>query len=98
MSSVTVTKHGLERLASGHPWIYRSDVIAPEGTPAGAVRILDQKRHLHGQALYSTKSQIALRFLTREDRPIDEKFFAERILAAEAARKPLVKVLKRAEW
>jgi 23S rRNA (cytosine1962-C5)-methyltransferase len=90
MSSVTVTKRGLERLASGHPWIYRSDVIAPEGTQAGAVRILDQKRRLYGQALYSTKSQIALRFLTREDGPIDEKFFAEKILAAEAARKPLV--------
>ncbi len=88
--TVTVTKRGLERLGAGHPWIYRSDIIAPDGAEAGVVRILDQKKHFHGQALYSTQSQIALRFLTREERAFDEKFLSERILAAVETRKQLV--------
>ncbi len=88
--TVTVTKRGLERLAAGHPWIYRSDLIAPEGVQAGVVAIVDQKKHFHGQALYSTQSQIALRFLTRELRPFDATFLAERIRSAASFRKQIV--------
>ena len=85
--TVTITKRGVERLASGHPWIYRSDVIHPAGIEAGVVRIIDQKKRFYGQALYSTQSQIALRFLTREERPFDSTFLAERIRAAAAYRR-----------
>ena len=85
--TVSITKRGVERLASGHPWIYRSDVIHPAGIEAGVVRIIDQKKRFYGQALYSTQSQIALRFLTREERPFDGAFLAERIRAAAAYRR-----------
>jgi 23S rRNA (cytosine1962-C5)-methyltransferase len=88
--TVTITKRGVERLASGHPWIYRSDVIHPAGIEAGVVRIIDQKKRFYGQALYSTQSQIALRFLTREERPFDGAFLAERIRAAAAYRRQVV--------
>ena len=85
-STVTITSRGIERLASGHPWIYRSDVITAEGIEPGVVRLIDKKNHFWGQALYSTQSQIALRFLTREERPFDAAFLAERILTAAAFR------------
>jgi 23S rRNA (cytosine1962-C5)-methyltransferase len=80
--TVTISKRGVERLASGHSWIYRSDVITPVGVEAGVVRLRDQKNRFWGQALYSSQSQIALRFLTREERACDAVFFAERIRAA----------------
>jgi 23S rRNA (cytosine1962-C5)-methyltransferase len=84
--TVTITSRGIERLASGHPWIYRSDVVAPTGVEPGVVRLIDRKNHFWGQALYSNQSQITLRFLTREERPFDAAFLTERILAAAAFR------------
>jgi 23S rRNA (cytosine1962-C5)-methyltransferase len=83
---VVITARGIERLASGHPWIYRSDVVPAEGLEPGVVRLTDRKHHYWGQALYSTHSQIALRFLTREERPFDANFLTERIRAAAAYR------------
>ncbi len=86
--SVTITTRGIERLTSGHLWIYRTDVDDATGAEPGAiVRLLDRKKHFWGQALYSSTSQIALRLLTREKRPFDEAFLAERILAAASFRR-----------
>jgi 23S rRNA (cytosine1962-C5)-methyltransferase len=85
--TVTIAARGIERIASGHLWIYRADVADASGAEPGAVvRLLDRKRRFWGQALYSSKSQIALRLLTREDRPFDDAFLAERIRAAAAFR------------
>jgi len=50
--------------------------------PGAVVRVQDQRRRYLGQALYSSKSQLALRLLTREKRPFDRAFLAERIAAA----------------
>src|SRR5208337_1633656 len=82
-----INSRGIERLASGHPWIYRSDVITSEGVEPGVVRVIDKKHHFWGQALYSANSQITLRFLTREERPFDAAFLTERIRAAAAFRR-----------
>src|SRR5208337_3359224 len=85
--TVTITSRGVERLASGHPWIYRSDVVTSTGVEPGVVRLVDQKNCFWGQALYSSQSQIALRFLTRYARPIDAAFLTDRIRAAAAFRR-----------
>ena len=50
--------------------------------PGSVVRVQDRRRRYLGQALYSSKSQLALRLLTRERRPFDRAFLAERIAAA----------------
>ena len=89
--SVIITSRGIERIASGHPWIYRSDVVPPEGVEPGVVRVIDRKNRFWGQALYSSQSQIALRLLTREERPFDADFLAERIRAAAAFRQQVAK-------
>jgi 23S rRNA (cytosine1962-C5)-methyltransferase len=84
--TVVISSRGVERLASGHPWIYRSDVVKSEGIEPGVVRLIDQKNCFWGQALYSSQSQIALRFLTRYARPIGAAFLTERIHTAAAFR------------
>lgn len=53
------------------------------------VRILDPRKRFLGQALYSDQSQIALRFLTNYDRPIDANFLAGRIRMAAAFRRQI---------
>jgi 23S rRNA (cytosine1962-C5)-methyltransferase len=55
---------------------------ASKAEPGAVVRVQDRRRRYLGQALYSSKSQIALRLLTRERRVFDRVFLAERIAAA----------------
>ena len=80
--TVRVTARGAERWKQGHPWIYRSDVAdEPDKTP-GIVPVTDRKGKFLGQALYSPKSEIRLRLLTRGKEPIDATWWRERIAAA----------------
>ena len=80
--TVKVTARGAERWKQGHPWIYRSDVAdEPDKTP-GIVPVTDRKGKFLGQALYSPKSEIRLRLLTRGKEPIDATWWTERIAAA----------------
>jgi 23S rRNA (cytosine1962-C5)-methyltransferase len=91
LPAVTITARGIERIASGHLWIYRTDVADTSGAEPGAVvRLLDRRKRFWGQALYSSKSQIALRLLSREDRPFNDAFLAERIRAAAAFREQVI--------
>ena len=86
--AVTITRRGSERLAQGHVWIYRGDVAAsPPGLEGGEVVALrDGRGRFQGKAFWSERSKIALRLLTRDDVPVDEEFFAERIDSALALR------------
>ena len=80
--TVKVTARGAERWKQGHPWIYRSDVAEePDKTP-GIVPVTDRKGKPLGQALYSPKSEIRLRLLTRGTESIDAQWWAERIASA----------------
>jgi len=87
LPSVTISARGVERIVTGHPWIYRADLApATQAEPGSIVRVVDRKNRYWGQAHYSSKSQIALRMLTREDRPFDRAFLAARIASAAAYR------------
>lgn len=80
---IRITSRAIDRIVAGHPWIYRDDIRATESVPAGAVvRLIDRRGHFWGQALYSDRSQIALRLLTRDERLFDRRFLEERILQA----------------
>ncbi|MGQ0816365.1 MAG: class I SAM-dependent rRNA methyltransferase [Gemmatimonadota bacterium] len=85
----SVSRRAATRWAHGHPWIYRSDVIQTPTTAAGTTRVTDENGRLLGTALWSPSSQISLRMLTRDDRPIDAGFWRERIEAALAYRESL---------
>jgi 23S rRNA (cytosine1962-C5)-methyltransferase len=89
-SSVVISPRGVERLRSGHLWIYRSDVRTAEAEPGAVVRLTDERGHFQGRAFYSDKSQISLRLLTREDVPVDRAFFAQRLRRAADLRARIV--------
>src|SRR5690349_16409367 len=86
MHTVAISARGEDRLHAGHPWIYRSDVKASGVGPGEVVAVVGRHQRRLGSALYSDQSQIALRMLTRDDRPIDEAFWRARLEAAVAFR------------
>lgn len=91
LPEVKISSRGIDRIVSGHPWVYRNAVHEANGAEPGAiVRMVDRRGHFWGQALYSSASQIALRLITREERPFDQSFLAERIREAAAFRGRIV--------
>jgi len=63
--TVTVSHRSALRLQGGHLWVYRSDILKPEGVPPGSlVQVRDARGRSLGAALYSSSSQIAIRLLT----------------------------------
>jgi 23S rRNA (cytosine1962-C5)-methyltransferase len=89
-SSVVISSRGVERLRSGHLWVYRSDIRTAPAETGAVVRLVDDRGRFHGRAFYSDKSQIAVRLLTHDETPVDHAFFAERIRRAAAYRRLIV--------
>jgi 23S rRNA (cytosine1962-C5)-methyltransferase len=83
MDRAIVTARGAARWVSRqHPWIYRSDIAEFPSSNAGAVEVSDERGSFIGVALWSPRSTISLRMLTREQRVIDEAFWRERLEAS----------------
>ena len=62
--TVRVNRKAVNRIASGHPWIFRSDVVDTGGAAAGdIVKVADERGRILCQAHYSSASQIVLRRL-----------------------------------
>jgi 23S rRNA (cytosine1962-C5)-methyltransferase len=90
MDEIVVSRRGAARWRQrGHPWIYRSDVVAPAVIPAGAVRVLDEAGGVVGTALWSSASQIAVRMLSRRVVDVGASFWRERVSAAWSYRQAL---------
>src|SRR5215207_3121664 len=86
-SQVTITRRGADRARGGHLWIYRSDVRDAGGAEGGAVvRVRDERGRAVGRALYSSRSEIALRLLTTREETIDRDWWRARLRAAAARR------------
>lgn len=80
---IVVTKRGAERARVGHLWIYRSDVANAASVRGGeVVRVGDERGRYIARALYSDRSEIALRILTLRDEEITREWWRERIRAA----------------
>jgi 23S rRNA (cytosine1962-C5)-methyltransferase len=91
LKTVRINRKGAGRLASGHPWVFTSDVVDPGGAEGGeAVRVIDPAGRPLGVAHYSSSSQISLRLLSREPAAIGRDFFLRRIGAAEQFRRRIV--------
>jgi len=88
--TVVVSSRGADRIRTGHPWVYRSDVRSADASPGAVVRVTDASKNFLGHAFYSDKSQIAVRLLTRHDVPVNRAFFAERIRQAAEYRRRVV--------
>ena len=79
MNSAKVNKRGASRIRQGHLWIYRSDVIAVDVNGGSIVSVLDESGNFVGQAFYSDKSEIALRFLALTKETIDDGWWHDKI-------------------
>lgn len=87
---VALGPRGTERWQSGHPWIYRADLLqVPPLTGGEVVRVVDARGWFLGQAFYSSTSKISLRWLSFEDVVIGPELFAARIAQADALRRSL---------
>ena len=77
---VVVNRKGEARIRRGHPWVFRTDVIAAEESlePGALVRVLGPRQVPLGFALFSTRSEITLRLITRGS-VLPEDFIERRI-------------------
>jgi 23S rRNA (cytosine1962-C5)-methyltransferase len=87
--TITITSRGEDRIRSGHPWIYRSDLVQVHAEGGHTVRVISSRGRALGYALYSDRSEIALRLLTREDEAPTPETWRQRIAAAVAYRASL---------
>ncbi|HYN86137.1 MAG TPA: class I SAM-dependent rRNA methyltransferase [Pyrinomonadaceae bacterium] len=85
-AQVTISRRGAERARAGHLWIYRTDVRdAGSAGPGAVVSVVDERGRAYGAALYSARSEIALRLLASSGEAVDREWWRGRI--REAARR-----------
>ena len=87
--AVVISARGEERVRSGHPWIYRADVVDVHAGGGDIVEVIGPRRRRIGSALFSDQSQISLRVLTVGENVADESLLRTRIEAAIRVRESL---------
>src|SRR5207248_1214275 len=70
--TVTISTRGEERVRSGHPWIYRTDVGDVHAEAGDRVLVRNARGRTLGHALFSDRSQIAIRMLAYGDQAADD--------------------------
>src|SRR5262245_28936596 len=61
--TVVIARRGADRVRSGHPWIYQSDIVEAQAEAGDIVRVREERRRGIGWGLFSSQSQIALRMM-----------------------------------
>jgi len=82
MPTAIVSARGEQRIRSGHPWIYRADVLEVDAAAGDTVAVIGPRRRRLGMALFSDRSQIPLRMLTRGEAPAGLDLWRARLQAA----------------
>ncbi len=78
-----VNRKAAARVASGHPWIFSSDVLdRGDASPGDAVRVVDPGGRLLGTAHYSSTSLISLRMLSPRSETVDKEFLLARLMSS----------------
>lgn len=91
MKTIRVNRKAAARVASGHPWIFSSDLTDRGSAEGGeAVQVVDPKGHLLGTAHYSSTSQISLRLLSAANEAVDLSFYRKRLERAAGHRRRIV--------
>jgi 23S rRNA (cytosine1962-C5)-methyltransferase len=82
MAPIKISNRGAKRIRKGHLWVYRSDVReVGEVEPGAIVEAVDEASNFVGQAFYSDKSEITLRFLTTAREQINRDWWRARLRA-----------------
>lgn len=88
-ASAVLSARGTERLRLGHPWIYRSDIAKAKAEPGDLVLVKSERGRPLGWALWSSESQIALRFVSTDGNVNDDTLWRDRLVTAIAYRDSL---------
>src|SRR3989442_4035845 len=80
--TVTISARGEQRLKSGHLWIYRADVADVRAEAGDRVVVRGPRGRTLGHALFSDRSQIALRLLAYGEEPADDALIRRRVESA----------------
>lgn len=88
-ATIVLKSEDARRIIAGHPWIYSGSIYKIVGEPADGdvVTIQDNKERFIGLGFFNSKSKINVRVISREQTPIDEEFFVQRISRALEVRK-----------
>jgi 23S rRNA (cytosine1962-C5)-methyltransferase len=86
--AVILNRHNTHRVLRGHCWVYVTEVERVEGAPVAGdvVAVRDAGGRAVAWGFYNPQSKIRVRVLTRSERPIDDTFLRERLVAAIAHR------------
>ena len=79
---VTISARGEQRVRLGHPWVYRTDVVDVAADGGDVVQVIGPRQRVLGTALFSDRSQIAIRMLSRGEHGADPTLFRSRLEAA----------------
>src|SRR5690349_7507674 len=92
MGQVIISKRAAKRIRRGDLWVYKSDVHELREVDAGAiVTVVDEANNLVGQAFYSDRSEITLRFLTTRREEVDREWWRARLQACADLRANIAK-------
>lgn len=86
---VVISGRGEDRARSGHPWIYKTDVVDVRAAGGDTVVVHNPRGRIVGHALFSDRSQIALRMLTVGEAPAGPDLWRTRLAAAIAFRRSM---------
>lgn len=89
MGSVQLTRRGEDRVHSGHPWVYRSDIAAADAEAGAVVTVTGPRGRTLGQALFSDRSEITIRMVTRGEVRFDDDLLRRRLEQAIGFRQAL---------
>jgi 23S rRNA (cytosine1962-C5)-methyltransferase len=81
-STVTISARGEQRIRGGHPWVYRADVVHVDAAGGDIVQVIGPRQRVIGTALFSDRSQIAIRMLARGEAIADASLVRARLEAA----------------
>ena len=74
-----MSARGEQRVRSGHPWIYRADVVDVAASGGDIVEVIGPRNRRIGDALFSDQSQIPIRMLTHGEPVADEALIRSRL-------------------
>lgn len=89
LPTVDVSSRGEDRIRQGHPWVYRSDVLASQAAAGDLVTVRGPRDRRLGEALFSDRSQIAIRMIAVGDRASGPELWKDRLADAIAFRESL---------
>ena len=88
---VRITAKGMRWQRTGHPWLYRDDLVGAKLPPGELVAVAGPQDRFLGQAFYSANSRIALRFVTYVEEAVDTAFWEQRLRRALEFRRRVVR-------